>query len=51
MDEHIYYLINKCKNRNKKYHKIADKRKVEFWNSIANKINKRYETIYTKYQC
>ncbi len=29
-DEYTYYLINECKNKNKKYHKIAGKRRVEF---------------------
>ncbi len=50
-DKHICCLINERKNRNEEYHKIAGKRRVEFWNSVANKINRKYRIIYIRYQC
>ncbi|CAG8844695.1 13638_t:CDS:2, partial [Gigaspora margarita] len=39
------------KNRNAEYHDIVGSSRVDFWNSIANKMNERFRTIYTGYQC
>ncbi|CAH1765722.1 4756_t:CDS:2, partial [Entrophospora sp. SA101] len=39
------------KIRNAEYHYIVGGSRVDFWNSIANKINERFRTTYTGHQC
>ena len=49
-DEHTCFLIDECKSRNEEYYKIAGRKKIDFWNNIAKKINNHFRTIYTSYQ-
>ncbi|CAH1769788.1 12699_t:CDS:2, partial [Entrophospora sp. SA101] len=50
-NEQLKLLINERKIRNAEYHDIVGSSRVDFWNSIANKINVQFRTTYTGHQC
>ncbi|CAG8829753.1 17513_t:CDS:2, partial [Gigaspora margarita] len=50
-DDQLRLLIAKRRNRNAEYHDIPGSSRVDFWNNIADIINRRFSTNYTGYQC
>ncbi|CAG8731475.1 15403_t:CDS:2 [Cetraspora pellucida] len=49
-DAHVRLLVDERKNRNDEFHLIR-KKKAPFWNSVAEKINNKFNTTYTGKQC
>ncbi|CAG8626563.1 13932_t:CDS:2, partial [Ambispora leptoticha] len=50
-NEHLRLLIDERKTRNVEYYDIMGISREDFWNSVANKINRQFNTTYTGYQC
>ena len=45
-DAQLCLLINKRKQRNFKYHATPNKKKQDFWDDIASKLNKQENTNF-----
>jgi len=45
-EKQIRILIDKCKNENEQYHRIPNRNKRNFWEDIANEINRVNNTNY-----
>ena len=47
----MHILINEQKNRNIKFHNIIGNSRVNFWNSVIDRINRQFDITYTGQQC
>ena len=45
------YLVEERRRRNEQFHNIEGTSRVDFWESVARRINRRYYTDYTYQQC
>jgi hypothetical protein len=45
------YLVDERRRRNEQFHSIEGTSRVEFWESVARRINRRFYTNYTYRQC
>ena len=45
-EEQIRMLIDECKNGNEQYHRTPNRNKRNFWEDIANEINRVNNTNY-----
>ncbi|CAG8806796.1 5810_t:CDS:2 [Cetraspora pellucida] len=50
-DDQLRLLITERRNRNVEYYEIPGSSRVDFWNNIADIINRRFSTNYMGYQC
>ncbi|CAG8770774.1 12157_t:CDS:2, partial [Dentiscutata heterogama] len=46
---HVQFLINERKRRNHEYHSM--RKKQPFWDNVAAKLNRQFNTVYTGKQC
>ena len=44
-------LVSEKRKRNNKYHTRFRANKTEFWQSVGQRIHRRYNSTYTAYQC
>ena len=45
------FLIEERRRRNYEYHYVYRRSKVEFWESVSRKIQRRYNSTFTARQC
>ena len=50
-ESEINILIKERRKRNDEYWTLLGNDRTSFWNSIAEKINLEYQTVYTGKQC
>lgn len=50
-DPEMDLLVLERRRRNEEFHRRFRGNKVEFWESVARRINRRYTRTYTARQC
>ena len=50
-DAETDYLVKERRRRNHKYHYVFHENKLEFWRSVARRINRHYNGDYSSRQC
>jgi hypothetical protein len=50
-DPEMDFLVTERRRRNIEYHDRFRGNKLEFWQSVARRINRRYNRTYTARQC
>jgi hypothetical protein len=45
------FLIDERRRRNEYFHSIRGRSRVEFWESMARRIHRRFHTRFTAAQC